>query len=197
MARRPSTLEQATAKRNLSRRSQHAAGSSAHRRGWKASTTPKTAVAPHAGAHSPERVMAELQPLLTADTIVAADASYSSMWVVGQLRALAPNMRFLTPRGLAGLGWVSPGDWRQVAAPHSPVVALVGDGGFAHSWAELETAVRSRIAVTVIVLNNGVLGYQKDAEDGEIRHLHHRLSFCAGRSCGNRARLRLPGDPHR
>ena len=39
-----------------------------------------------------------------------------------------------------------------------------GDGGFAHSWAELETAVRSRLAVTVILLNNGVLGYQKDAE---------------------------------
>jgi acetolactate synthase-1/2/3 large subunit len=96
---------------------------------------------------------------------VTADASYSSMWVVGQLRALAPNTRFLTPRGLAGLGWGFPlALGAKVAAPHQPVVALVGDGGFAHSWAELETAVRSRLAVTVIVLNNGVLGYQKDAE---------------------------------
>jgi acetolactate synthase I/II/III large subunit len=94
-----------------------------------------------------------------------ADASYSSMWVVGQLRALAPTMRFLTPRGLAGLGWGFPlAIGAKVAAPQSPVIALVGDGGFAHSWAELETAVRSRLAITVIVLNNGVLGYQKDAE---------------------------------
>ena len=109
--------------------------------------------------------MAELQPLLTPETIVVADASYSSMWVVGQLRALAPGMRFLTPRGLAGLGWGLPlAIGAKVAAPNSPVVALVGDGGFAHSWAELETAVRSRLAVTVILLNNGVLGYQKDAE---------------------------------
>ncbi|MCK1463095.1 MULTISPECIES: acetolactate synthase catalytic subunit [unclassified Bradyrhizobium] len=113
----------------------------------------------------PERVMAELQTLLTPDTIVVADASYSSMWIVGQLRGLAPGMRFLTPRGLAGLGWGVPlAIGAKVAKPAARVVALVGDGGFAHSWAELETMVRMGITLTVIVLNNGVLGYQKDAE---------------------------------
>lgn len=39
---------------------------------------------------------------------MVADASYSSMWIVGQLKALAPGMRFLTPRGLAGPGWGLP-----------------------------------------------------------------------------------------
>ena len=152
----------------------------------------------NAGPIRPERVMAELQPLLTPETIVVADASYSSMWVVGQLRALAPGMRFLTPRGLAGLGWGLPlALGAKVAAPNSPVVALVGDGGFAHSWAELETAVRSRLAVTVILLNNGVLGYQKDAETREVRRLHHRLPLRSGRSRGDRARLRLRGHPCR
>lgn len=113
----------------------------------------------------PERVMAELQTLLTPETIVVADASYSSMWIVGQLRGLAPGMRFLTPRGLAGLGWGLPlAMGAKVAQPGARVVALVGDGGFAHSWAELETMVRMGVAVTVIVLNNGILGYQKDAE---------------------------------
>jgi acetolactate synthase-1/2/3 large subunit len=113
----------------------------------------------------PERVMAELQPLLTPCTTIVADASYSSMWVVGQLKALAPGMRFLTPRGLAGLGWGLPlAIGAKVAAPQHPVIALVGDGGFAHSWAELETMVRSGAPVVTIALNNGVLGYQKDAE---------------------------------
>lgn len=113
----------------------------------------------------PERVMSELQTLLTPDAIVAADASYSSMWVVGQLRSLVPGMRFLTPRGLAGLGWGLPlAMGAKVARPDAPVVALVGDGGFAHSWAELETMIRMDIPVTVIVLNNGILGFQKDAE---------------------------------
>jgi acetolactate synthase-1/2/3 large subunit len=52
----------------------------------------------------------------------------------------------------------------KVAHPDRPVVALVGDGGFAHSWAEIETMVRCRINVIVVVLNNGILGFQKDAE---------------------------------
>lgn len=113
----------------------------------------------------PERVMRELQTLLTPETIVVADASYSSMWIVGQLRGQAPGMRFLTPRGLAGLGWGLPlAIGAKVARPAARVVALVGDGGFAHAWAELETMVRMAIPITVIVLNNGILGYQKDAE---------------------------------
>ncbi|WP_163266159.1 acetolactate synthase catalytic subunit [Chelativorans alearense] len=113
----------------------------------------------------PEQIMAELQRCLTPRTTVVADASYSSMWVVGQLTAHAAGQRFLTPRGLAGLGWGLPlAMGAKLAAPSDPVIALVGDGGFAHSWAELETMVRLDIAVTVIVLNNGVLGYQKDAE---------------------------------
>ncbi|NYZ14360.1 acetolactate synthase catalytic subunit [Azospirillum sp. RWY-5-1] len=117
------------------------------------------------GPLRPERVMAELQYRLTPDTIVAADASYSSFWVAGQLRSLGAGMRFLTPRGLAGLGWGLPlAMGAKLARPAAPVVAVVGDGGFAHSWAELETLARSGIALTVIVLNNGILGFQKDAE---------------------------------
>jgi acetolactate synthase I/II/III large subunit len=160
-------LADALARRDLSRRAQ-ARGALARRiaTAWvdfEAARRPLTHR--NDGPIRPERVMAELQPLLSPDTIVVADASYSSMWVVGQLRALKPGMRFLTPRGLAGLGWGFPlAIGAKLAAPGAPVIALVGDGGFAHGWAELETVVRSSIALTVIVLNNGVLGYQKDAE---------------------------------
>ena len=113
----------------------------------------------------PERVMRELQTRMSPEMILVADASYSSMWIVGQLRGLRAGQRFLTPRGLAGLGWGLPlAIGAKVACPSSQVVALVGDGGFAHSWAELETMVRSGVAVVTIVLNNGILGYQKDAE---------------------------------
>ncbi|MBZ9739787.1 MULTISPECIES: acetolactate synthase catalytic subunit [unclassified Mesorhizobium] len=117
------------------------------------------------GPIRPERVMVELQAQLTPETTVVADASYSSMWVCGQLRALSPGMRFLTPRGLAGLGWGIPlAIGAKVARPDHPVVVLVGDGGFAHSWAELETMVRSNLPITIVVLNNGILGFQRDAE---------------------------------
>ncbi|MER8824898.1 thiamine pyrophosphate-dependent enzyme, partial [Mesorhizobium sp. M0991] len=113
----------------------------------------------------PEYLMHELQSRLTPETTVVTDASYSSFWVTGQLRSLKAGMRFITPRGLAGLGWGLPlAIGAKVARPDHPVVAIVGDGGFGHSWAELETLVRSGISLTVIVLNNGILGFQKHAE---------------------------------
>jgi acetolactate synthase-1/2/3 large subunit len=120
----------------------------------------------------PERLMADMRRVLTGNTIVCADASYSSVWMANYLRAAGPGARFLSPRGLAGLGWGMPmAMGAKVAAPEATVLALVGDGGFAHVWSELETAVRTRTPVVVTVLNNGVLGYQKDAED--CRHGRH------------------------
>ncbi len=150
----------------------------------------------------PERVMAELQHAMTPDTIVVADASYSSMWVVGQLRGMSAGMRFITPRGLAGLGWGLPlAMGAKLARPASPVVALVGDGGFAHSWAELETMVRMDIPLTVIVLNNGILGYQKDAETVKFGACTSACHFspvdhvAIARACGCEAqRIEDPGE---
>jgi acetolactate synthase I/II/III large subunit len=114
----------------------------------------------------PERLMYDLQKVLTPEAIVVADASYSTLWTANYLRAMAPGMRFLAPRGLAGLGWGLPmAIGAKVARPRAPVLCVTGDGGFAHVWAELETARRMGVAVVVTVLNNGVLGYQKDAED--------------------------------
>ncbi len=122
-------------------------------------------LADRVGAMRPERIMKELQAWLDHDVTVVADASYSSMWVVGQLRCPQVGTRFITPRGLAGLGWGLPlAMGVKVARPDKPVIAVVGDGGFAHSWAELETMMRMQLPVTIILLNNGILGFQKDAE---------------------------------
>jgi len=128
------------------------------------------AVAPLAGSDSspvaPERIMAELDSLLEPTDIVVADASYSSIWVTSYLTARRAGQRFLVPRGLAGLGWGFPlAIGAKLASPASRVVAIVGDGGFAHVWSELETVVREDIPVVVIVLNNALLGYQRHAEN--------------------------------
>jgi acetolactate synthase I/II/III large subunit len=114
----------------------------------------------------PERLMADLQQVLTPDTIVVADASYANAWIACYLKLLRPGMRFLSPRGIAGLGWGLPmALGARLARPTSPVLCVTGDGGFGHVWSELETARRTRTPIVVTVLNNGVLAYQKDAED--------------------------------
>jgi acetolactate synthase-1/2/3 large subunit len=166
----------------------------------------RSAVAPllasEAAPIRPERLMADLQKVLTPETIVVADASYSTVWLASYLEALAPGMRFLTPRGIAGLGWGLPlAMGAKTARPDAPVLCIVGDGGFAHVWSELETCVRTGTAVVVTVLNNGVLGYQKDAEDVKFgRHTgacyFHPVDHAAiARACGARGvRIERPAD---
>jgi len=113
----------------------------------------------------PERVMHDLDSVIDEDTIVVADASYSSIWVANFLTARKPGQRIITPRGLAGLGWGLPlALGAKVARPNSKVFCLVGDGGFGHVWSELETARRMGLHVVLTVLNNQILGYQKHAE---------------------------------
>ncbi|MEP7245317.1 MAG: acetolactate synthase catalytic subunit [Gammaproteobacteria bacterium] len=113
----------------------------------------------------PEYVMQVLDGLIGSHATVVADASYSSVWIASYLAARRSGMRFLSPRGLAGLGWGLPmAIGARLAAPDHPVVCVVGDGGFGHVWGELETLAREEIGVVLLLLNNGVLGFQKDAE---------------------------------
>ena len=150
----------------------------------------------------PERLMADLQQVLTPDTIVVADASYSTVWVASYLQSLQPGMRFITPRGIAGLGWGLPlAMGAKTARPESPVLCIAGDGGFAHVWSELETCVRTQTPVVVTVLNNGVLGYQKDAEDVKFGRHTGACYFkpvdhaAIARACGCRGvRIERPAD---
>ncbi|WP_024509354.1 acetolactate synthase catalytic subunit [Bradyrhizobium sp. ARR65] len=144
----------------------------------------------------PERIMTALQAHLDDDTIVVADASYASNWVVGYLRTASPQTRIITPRGLAGLGWGFPlAIGAKLARPQAKVVAVVGDGGFGHAWAELEAAVRTGLALTVVVLNNAVLGYQKDAEQVKFGrytssgHLGRVDHAAIARACGGRGEV--------
>lgn len=150
----------------------------------------------------PERLMEDLRKVVTPETIVVADASYSTLWIACYLRALAPGMRFLTPRGLAGLGWGLPfAIGAKVAHPARPVLCVVGDGGFAHVWSELETSVRMNVPVVLTVLNNGVLAYQKDAEDVKFGGYTSACHFAPvdhaaiARACGARGvRIEAAGD---
>ena len=150
----------------------------------------------------PERIMRELDEILTPESLVVADASYSSIWAANYLTAKRAGMRFLAGRGLAGLGWGLPAAiGTKVAHPDREVFCITGDGAFAHVWAELETAKRMGVKVTVIVLNNQILGYQWHAEDAlygdhtdacQLEPVDHAA---IARACGCEGiRVEKPGD---
>ena len=117
------------------------------------------------GVLQPPLIVERLSRALPDNAIVVADASYSTNWVATFCTARG-GQRYLMPRGLAGLGWGVPmAIGAKAARPEATVVAVVGDGAFAHCWAELSSALQERLPLVIIVMNNGVLGYQKHAEE--------------------------------
>lgn len=141
----------------------------------------------------PERVVAVLDELIrgSKDVVVTADASYSTIWMGNQVTSRQVGQRFLAPRGLAGLGWGLPlALGARAARPESTVISVVGDGGFGHVWSELETAVRENLPIVVIVLNNGILGFQKHVELVQLGAHTTAVDFAAvdhvavARACG-------------
>lgn len=113
----------------------------------------------------PERIVRDLAEIVPDDAILVADASYSTIWLSNYFHAAGGRYDFVEPRGMAGLGWGFPmAIGAKVAHPDREVVCLTGDGGFGHVWQEMETLARMGRKVVVVLLDNGILGFQKHAE---------------------------------
>jgi acetolactate synthase-1/2/3 large subunit len=104
------------------------------------------------GVH-PGRVVATLNAVLPPQAIVTTDAGNFAGWAARGYRFRRPGT-FLGPTSGA-MGYGLPA---AIAAalehPGRPVVALAGDGGFAMTMNELETAVRERAVVVAVVFDN-------------------------------------------
>lgn len=104
------------------------------------------------GVH-PGHVVATLQRVLPADTILTTDAGNFGLW-------LARGFRFGRQHGFLGptsgaMGYGLPAAVAaSLAQPERPVVALCGDGGLAMTMNELETAVRTGARPVVLVFDN-------------------------------------------
>ena len=104
-----------------------------------------------------ERLCAEVTRALPSDGILVADTGYSGIWTGTMVEFNGAGQTYL--RAAGSLGWSFPGSLgAKCAAPDRTVVCFTGDGGFYYHLAELETARRCGIAVTVVVNNNSGFG---------------------------------------
>jgi acetolactate synthase-1/2/3 large subunit len=106
----------------------------------------------------PERICAELGRHAPKDAIVLADTGHAGMWMGGMYDVADARQSFL--RSAGHLGWAFPaGLGAKCAAPDRPVIVFTGDAGLWYHIAEIETAVRWKIA-SVTVVNNNASGNQ-------------------------------------
>ncbi len=106
---------------------------------------------------APHRVVQITRELTQAGTIATVDAGAHMFQAAEYWQAVEPG-EFLISNGLATMGFALPAAIAaQLVCPEQRVVCFTGDGGFMMVAAELETAVRLRLPITVIVFNDAAL----------------------------------------
>jgi acetolactate synthase-1/2/3 large subunit len=106
----------------------------------------------------PKHLLSALRELLPEKGIVTTEVGQNQMWSALYFKALKPRT-FISSGGLGTMGFGFPAAiGAKVACPDRPVVDIAGDGSFIMSEQELACSVTENIPVTVIVLNNSVLG---------------------------------------
>lgn len=117
------------------------------------------------GRLHPNRVLAALQAAIGPEAVAIIDGGdFLSFARVG---LSAPVMLDPGPFGCIGVG-VPYGIAASLAFPDRPVVVATGDGAFGFNAIEIDTAVRHKAPVLIVVANNGA--WQIEVHDQTVTH---------------------------
>src|SRR5206468_9531056 len=110
------------------------------------------------GQPTTPEVVRTLRRVLGGSATLVADIGQHQVFVALHHGFDRPG-QLLTSGGLGTMGYALPAAMGvKVAQPGRPVWAVVGDGGFQMSAAELSSLVAARLPVKVLVINNQCLG---------------------------------------
>jgi thiamine pyrophosphate-dependent acetolactate synthase large subunit-like protein len=106
----------------------------------------------------PRTLTLELNRILPPDRIFCADAGQHAQFTIRYLEVQEPrNFMQALDAGSIGLG-IGTAVGSAVGRPGTVVVAGIGDAGMMMSLGDLETAVRLRLPILVVILNDEALG---------------------------------------
>jgi acetolactate synthase I/II/III large subunit len=135
----------------------------------------------------PERVLADLRRVLPADGILISDVGVHHNWIVQEWQPVRPGT-LLQSWGFASMCFGMAGVLgARLAAPDTPAVAVVGDGGFLMLPSVVASAVEYGIPAVWLVWNNGGYISIRDQQRGY---------FGAGREIATSFRYAATGGPY-
>lgn len=126
----------------------------------------------------PERVVDALNRLLPEDAIVVADPGTPCPYFSAYFNAARPGRQFITNRAQGALGFsMAAAIGAAMGRSGALVLAVMGDGSFGFCCGELETMVRRKIAVKMIVFSNAVFGWIKASQQAGYGGRYFSVDF--------------------
>ena len=106
----------------------------------------------------PQRLVKEVRNAMPDDGIICLDNGVYKIWFARNYPAYLPNT-VLLDNALATMGAGLPSAMAaNLVHPDKKIMAICGDGGFMMNSQELETAVRLKLNLTVLILNDSAYG---------------------------------------
>ncbi|WP_088008089.1 acetolactate synthase large subunit [Indiicoccus explosivorum] len=113
------------------------------------------------GSHfpvKPQKIVHDLRSVLRERDIAISDVGAHKMWMARMYHCDEPETCLIS-NGLASMGVAVPGAIAaKLAHPERTVVAVVGDGAFQMTSAEMETAVRLGLPIVILLWRDGGYG---------------------------------------
>jgi len=109
----------------------------------------------------PERLVKEVRAAMPEDGIVTLDNGIYKIWFARNYPAPFPNT-LLLDNALATMGAGLPSAMAaKLVYPSKPVITVCGDGGFMMNSQEVETAVRLKLHIVILILRDDAYGMIK------------------------------------
>jgi acetolactate synthase-1/2/3 large subunit len=126
----------------------------------------------------PERVVAELQKALDADAIVVADPGTPCPYFSAFFQVRKTGRQFFSNRAHGALGYsLAAAVGAHFGRPEAKTVAVMGDGSFGMCAGELETLVRYKLPITLVVISNATYGWIKAGQKSGYGQRYFSVDF--------------------
>ncbi|RDI63314.1 acetolactate synthase large subunit [Nocardia pseudobrasiliensis] len=118
---------------------------------------------------APARIVADTRAALGRNDIVLVDTGALKMWMARLYPTYEPNTCLIS-NGLSTMAWTVPGAiGAKIARPEAKVLVATGDGAFLMNSQEIETALRLRLPMTILIWVDdayGLIRWKMDLEIG-------------------------------
>ena len=109
----------------------------------------------------PQRILHDTRQVMEDEDILLSDVGAHKMWIARLYRCQRPNTCIIS-NGFASMGIAVPGALAaKFAYPERRVLAITGDAGFMMNSQEIETALRHKLALVIMIWNDQEYGLIK------------------------------------